>query len=44
VDAICLWCTSVHVITITLFILVAPTMARPAVARAATPEPEPAPR
>jgi uncharacterized membrane protein len=43
-DAICLWCTTVHVITIALFILVAPTMGRPAVARTATPEPGPAPR
>lgn len=25
-DAICLWCTSIHVITIALFILVAPTV------------------
>lgn len=43
-DAICLWCTSVHVITITLFILVTPTVARSSVARTATPEPEPAAR
>jgi uncharacterized membrane protein len=28
-DAICLWCTSVHVITVVLFILVAPTATRP---------------
>jgi uncharacterized membrane protein len=27
-DAICLWCTGIHVITIALFILVAPTVAR----------------
>ncbi len=43
-DAICLWCTSVHVITIVLFILIAPTVARPPGARSASPEPEAAAR
>lgn len=43
-DAICLWCTSVHVITIVLFILVASTVSRSAGARSAAPELEPAAR
>jgi uncharacterized membrane protein len=43
-DAICLWCTSVHVITVVLFVLVAPTVARPPGAQSAAPEPEPAAR